>query len=443
MLQLYMKPWRQRESIFYGWWLTGVAALVMVIGTVPIFQGMTAWFVVLEGHFGWNKTQLSLAFSLTRVEGSVMGPIGGYLVDKLGSRRMVLIGLLILGLGFLAFGRINSLWQFYAAFVLMSVGAGLGSWLPMMTVLNNWFRRRRSTAMAMAMEGFSIGGVLLIPLLVWAIEPDIPGRPGWQATAMAIGIAVILVAFPISRLVRNRPEDYGTHPDGVSPALQTTEVGTGANRATVVDVEGYTWQQAVRTKNFWVITLAHACSSTVIVTIMVHLGPMLVDRGFSLQMVGWVVSAYTGVGAVFTMVGGYVGDRVRLQKALFAFTSVQSVAVVALIQTHTFPMAMLFAVLLGIGFGGRTPLTTSMRGTYFGRKAFASITGISMIPMNVLFMAMPLFAGIMFDQRGSYFIPFTVVAILSTIGSVLFLMLGDPHSPVTSLQPERGTVAAD
>jgi len=443
MFQPYMNLRRQRNGIFYGWWLTGVAALIMVIGTVPIFQGMTAWFVVLEGHFGWNKTQLSLAFSLTRVEGSVMGPIGGYLVDKLGSRRMVLIGLLILGAGFLAFSRINSLWQFYAAFVIMSVGAGLGSWLPMMTVLNNWFMRRRSTAMAMAMEGFSIGGVMLIPLLVWAIEPDIAGRPGWQATALAIGIAIIIVAFPISRLVRNRPEEYGTYPDGVARGLRSTEIAVGANRAIVEDVEGYTWQQAVRTKEFWMITLAHACSSTVIVTIMVHLGPMLVDRGFSLQMVGWVVSAYTGVGAVFTMVGGYVGDRVRLQKTLFVFTSVQSIAVVVLMQTHTLPMAMLFAVLLGIGFGGRTPLTTSMRGTYFGRKAFASITGISMIPMNVLFMVMPLFAGIMFDQQGSYSIPFSVVAILSTMGSVLFLTLGNPRSPMTSLQPERGAAAGD
>jgi len=74
---------------FYGWWLAGIAAMVMIIDTVPLFQGMTAWFVVLENQFGWSRTQLLGAFSLTRVEGSIMGPIGGYLIDRIGPSRMV------------------------------------------------------------------------------------------------------------------------------------------------------------------------------------------------------------------------------------------------------------------------------------------------------------------------------------------------------------------
>ena len=69
------------RGMFYGWWLAGIAALIMVIGTVPIFQGMPVWFVVLEKNFGWSSAQISLAFSLTRVEGSIMGPISGYLID--------------------------------------------------------------------------------------------------------------------------------------------------------------------------------------------------------------------------------------------------------------------------------------------------------------------------------------------------------------------------
>ena len=78
----------------------------MIIGTVPLFQGMTAWFVVLVNQFGWSRTQFSGAFSLTRVEGSIMGPIGGYLIDRIGPRSMVLIGLLILCTGWVA--RIES-----------------------------------------------------------------------------------------------------------------------------------------------------------------------------------------------------------------------------------------------------------------------------------------------------------------------------------------------
>ena len=71
-------------------------------------------------------------------------------------------------------------------------------------------------------------------------------------------------------------------------------------------------------------------------------------------------------------------------------------------------------------------MTTAIRGVYFGRKAFASITGISMIPMNVLLLAAPLFAGIMFDATGTYTVPFTTISVVCFIGSALFLMLGDP-----------------
>ena len=413
-----------RQGIFYGWWLTGIAAFVMVIGTVPIFQGMTAWFVVLEQQFGWNRAQLSLAFSLTRAEGTVMGPVAGYLVDKVGPRRMVLSGLLVMGVGFLLFSRVNNLWQFYGAFVLASMGAGFGTWLPMMTVLNHWFQKKRSLAMSLAMEGFALGGVFVIPVLAWSIDPAEPDRLGWRATAAIIGLGLIVMAGPVSRLVRNRPEEYGEVPDGRRNNQLRSEA-TGSNQGDREDGD-YTWQEAIRTRAFWLITMGHAGTSIVVVTLTVHLGPMLTDLGYSLQMVAWVVSTYTGVGAVFTLIGGYIGDRVPIHFALFVFSIVQSVAVVILLAADTVPLMFLFAVVMGVGFGGRAPMTTAIRGVYFGRRAFASITGVSMIPMNILMLAFPLFAGIMFDRVGDYVIPFTALAATSFVGSTMFLLLGKP-----------------
>ena len=351
-----------------------------------------------------------------------MGPVSGYLIDRLGPRRLVFVGLLVLGGGFLALSKVQTLWQFYLAFVMMSVGSGLGTWMPMMTMLNNWFRRRRAIAMAVAMEGFAIGGVLLVPALAWAIDPEQPGRLGWSNAAQVIGIVVLVLAFPISKMVRTRPEDYGLLPDG-EPARTVV----AQDRPQDDEEPDYTWQQAISTRSFWLIALGHSCSSIVIVSLMVHLGPMLVDRGLSLPTVGLVVATYTGVGAVFTMVGGYVGDRVPIRLAIFGFSAVQSVAAIVVLLADSTYIAFLFAVLLGIGFGGRTPLTTAIRGVYFGRKAFASITGVSMIPMNIFLFAAPLFAGIMFDATGSYSIPFVTIAIVSFIGAALFLLLGEPE----------------
>ena len=430
------------RRLFYGWVMVGLSAGIMVIGTVPIFQGMSAWNVVLQKEFGWSRTELALAFTLSRVEGSIMGPISGYLIDKLGPRQNVFIGMTIAGGGFLIFSWMDQLWHFYTAFVVISVGVGLGTWMPMMTVLNNWFNRRRATAMALAMEGFQVGGVLLVPVLVWAIDPDVPGRLGWRNTALILGIFMMAVAWPLSRMVKNTPEEAGQHPDGDAP-LATVSAGTV--RPAENGGPDYTWQQAVRTKTFWLITLGHACSSIVIVSVMVHLGPLLTDRGFSLATVGWIISVYTAVGAVFTLIGGYVGDRVPLRLAIFGFSSIQTLALAVLLLWDSLYMAYMFGILMGVGFGGRTPLTTAIRGVYFGRRAFASITGVSMIPMNLLLLAAPLYAGIAFDRTGSYFLPFATIAIMNLIGSAMFLLLGSPQAAESSRQtaPAAQTSQAD
>ena len=74
-----------------------------MLSSAPLIHAMTVWSVALEAHFGWSRTQLSMAFAFTRIEGGIMGPIEGYLTDRVGAKRMVLIGLIVLGIGFLIF----------------------------------------------------------------------------------------------------------------------------------------------------------------------------------------------------------------------------------------------------------------------------------------------------------------------------------------------------
>ena len=416
-------PVERLKGVFYGWWLVSLGAIALALSTLS-FQGITIWNPVLRGQFAWSTAQVAWGFSFARVEGSLSGPVAGYLVDKLGPRRMVLIGLLVQGIGFVLFSRVQELWEFYVAYLVMSLGAGAGTWLPIMTVLNNWFVRRRAMAIAMAMEGVAVGGIALVPALAWAVNPDEPDRFGWRATAAALGVLLMVLAWPMSRLFRDRPEDYGQHPDGRPPA--PVAISSPEPQSPTAAEPSYTWQQAIRTRAFWFISIGHAASAVVIATVTVHLGLLLDDRDFSLQTIGWIVSVVWAVAAVSTLVGGVVGDRVPIRLALFGFTAMQSVALLVLVLFQSEPMAFLFAVLLGIGFGGRIPLSIAIRGVYFGRKAFASITGISMTPTNVLVMGAPIFVGYMFDATGKYGVSFLTIAAVCILGSSLFLLLGDP-----------------
>ena len=416
------------SNVFYGWWLVGVSGLVMTLATVPLYHAMAIWAVALESSFGWSRTQIGFALTFTRIEGGFMGPLEGYLTDKLGPRRMILIGLLILSVGFLIFWQVNSLWTFYLAFIVMALGQGLGSWLPLMTALNNWFVRNRSKAMGFSNMGSRIGALILVPAIAWSIDPE-HDRLGWELTALILGIVTLILAIPLSKAIRDRPQDYGQGTDGdqvtegLSDSLNGSLSSYSNNPTAVVDL---TAKQAVMTPAFWLISFGHGFTSMVILAIMAHLGLLLMDKGFDIQTTGWVVTVYTAVAMAFQLVGGYLGDIAPKNRILFFFTTLQAVGVLVLTYADSLRTIYLFAVLFGAGFGGRNPLTTSIRGEYFGRASFGKILGLSTVPMNVLLLFASPFAGYIKDAQGSYANAFLILALLNFIGGICFLLAKRP-----------------
>ena len=417
------------RGMFHGWFLAGLSTLIVVLGDTPFYWGLSIWNPVLRNAFGWTAGQMSWAFAITQIEGGFLGPAEGLLIQKLGPRRAIFLGMIIFGLGFVLFSQVQELWQLYAVFFILSLGSGLAALLPMQTVMNNWFIRYKSRAMSFVYEGLAIGGIAVPLLLAWSIggaDPNISERYGWSNTALFIGILIMALAFPLARLVHNRPEDLGLRPDGDSAVPADASPVDVAVTHPEGEEQGYTLQEAIRSKTFWLMSFASAISSIVIVVALVHLGLMLDDRGFSLQTISVVTAVYTGTNAIFMLVGGYLGDRLPIRLVAFAFSAVQSLAVVVLVLSHDMEMLFLFAVLLGVGVGARMPVATAMRGVYFGRKAFAAISGISRVPSSIILFIAPLFAGFMRDATGTFDLSFLIIAAVSFLGSCLFLLLGDP-----------------
>ena len=415
------------RTMFYGWKLAGLAALVIGLASGPIWSGVGVWVKALEMHFGWSRAQLTGAFSLAQLEGSIFGPFLGYLIDRLGPRRMVLIGLVVTGLGFILFSRTDSLLIFYVSYGLIMLGTAAGSWLPLMTVVNRWFIRKRGIAMAVAAEGSPLGGLLLLPVLAWAVTPS---HFGWSTTSLWIGIVFLGLAFPISRFIRERPEEYHELPDGDSAANgNKSHLDVGSTLPQYMRGKpqpDFTARQAIRTSAFWLITFGHAFNTILFATLTVHLVPMLTDQGLSLQSSANVFSVMMGVAAVFQLVGGYVGDRMETRVAVAVFGFIQAAGFTLAVFAQGMPMAILFAVLFGAGFGGRNPLTVAIRAEYFGPNAFATITGISSAPMYLFMLAAPLFAAFIFDTQGSYMIAWLILGAIGAVSGVFFLLAKKP-----------------
>jgi MFS family permease len=411
------------DRIFYGWRLVGTSMVTLALLSGTSFHGVGVFFVALVQQFGWSRTAISVDFSMGRVEGGLLGPPTGYLTDRLGTRRMVLIGLGLLGAGFVALSFTNGLPMFFGAFALVFLGNGLGGFLPLMTAINHWFRRLRTTAMAIAMTGNSLGG-LLVPVLAWAIVAH-----GWRATALGLGLTIWAAALPLSMMVRNRPEEYGLRPDGDSGSRASAD-GERISE-TDDDDESFTVAEAVRTPTLWLITAVHGFSGAALSITFVHIAPHLADRGLSLPVVGSVVMTYTVIGAVSQLLAGVIGDRLPKPPLIAAFVALQGVGVVIAVNIADVTTAFIFAILFGLGIGGRTALLTAIRGDYFGRKSFATILGITQLPMNALWMTAPIIAGYLFDTTGSYTAPFLGVAALNFLAAALILAARKPALPAS------------
>ena len=416
---------KRPSQVFYGWWMVGITVFSLAVIIAPVFQGMTLFFVALQRQFGWSHTLLSVAFSLTRAEGALLGPLEGFLTDRLGTRRMILIGYIIAGAGLVAFSFIQNIVGLFIVFVVIFTGVGLGGFIPLMSALNHWFIRRRSLAMAIGLTGINLGG-LLMPAMAWAII-----AVGWRTTALGLGIAVWLLAVPIASLVRNRPEDYGLRPDG-DPPLEPSGRETTTQDGTSRGYDGsFSVGEALQTSAFWVITASHGFSAIAAITIGIHIAPALTnDSGMSLQMAATIILAFGVMAAVSQVVGGLIGDRFPKPPLIATYIAIQASGILVVATIHTVAGAFIFALLYGIGFGGRVPLLTAIRGDYFGRRNFATILGVSQAPMNLVMMGAPIAAGYLFDRLGSYTVPFLILAGLNLLGASMILLARKPALPV-------------
>lgn len=424
------------RSVFYGWWLVGIAVVLLTLMALSVFQGLGTFLVALQREFGWSRTVLSGAFSLSRAQGAVIGPLEGWLIDKVGNRRMILFGYLLMAFGFLMFSQVGNnsfwdigvfrlesgVWQFYVAFITISLGSGVGGWLAIMALLNNWFVRQRSLAIATSMSGIHLGG-LLVPVLALGIE-----LYGFRYTTFGIAIFLAALILPVFTLLRDKPEDMGLLPDGGrATSRQPSERGASKNAPADDDEPEFTAMQALRTRAFWILTIVHMSSSVSIVTLALHLAPKLTDMGMSLSGAGTIVLIYTILALPAQFVAGWLADRMPKPPLIFFFIFLQGIAIMLVAVTDQIFMALIFAVMYGIGFGGRIPLLTSIRGEYFGRKAFATIMGLSQMPNNICMIFAPLFAGFMFDTTGTYFIPFAFFGLLNVLGAFLMLTVKRPQ----------------
>lgn len=426
MLSLFLGTRRRVQRVFYGWWIVAAGFALQVLHGGLLFHGFTVYFVPLQAEFGWTRALLSSGFSLTRLESGILGPLQGWAVDRLGPRRIVIVGILIFGGGFVLFGGIQSIFMFFVAFVLMALGSSLGGFLAVSATVTNWFARKRATAMGIAMTGMGVGG-LLVPGLAWSMTTF-----GWRPTAVASGLIIWLVGIPAALLLRHKPEQYGYLPDGAqaSPIVeraQRSAVATAHREEAATPEHGFTAREALRTPAFWLLSGGHASALLVVSSVSIHQVPHMVQQmQLSLEAAGGVVAYLMVMTVAGQIAGGYVADRVNKRALLVACMLGHASGLLFLAYATTVVHLVMFGTLHGLAWGIRGPTIQSLRADFFGRGSFGTILGFSSLVIMMGMMVAPIFAGWLADLRGDYRLAFTILALLTALGSVFFLFARKP-----------------
>jgi len=400
-----------RLRIFYGWWIVGACFLIAFYVSSVIFYGFTVFFEPLVREFGWSYTQVSFASSLRGLEMGILSPLIGSLVDRFGSRRLLLAGTITVGIGLILLSYTQSLLMFYGAMAFMAFGAGGCTSVVTMTAVARWFRRDIGKALGIMSAGFGASG-LMVPLIVWLVDAC-----GWRTALIALGLGMWIIGIPLAFVIRDSPEQYGYLPDGASPdepAIRD-DPQTAGSSMTIWDV--------LKDRSLFCLNLAEAIRFMVLASVVIHIMPHLSNTGMSRSTAGIIAAAIPLVSIIGRFSFGWLGDVFDKRYITSLAFCLMGIGVSALTFVHMKVGLALFLLSFPAGFGGISVLRGTILREYYDARAFGTMMGIMMGFAAVGGIIGPTLAGWAYDTFGNYQFVWSVFSVLLFLTIVLILKI--------------------
>ncbi|MBC5764156.1 MFS transporter [Ramlibacter albus] len=406
-------------KVFYGWRLVAAGAIIQFLHAGLLLQAFGAYVAVLSDEMGWSKTALSGGAALQSIEGALLGPALGWIMDRFGGRAMMQLGIVAFGLGFMALSQIDTIGGFYTAILIIAIGSSFSGYFPLSVTLVHWFRRKRARALSTMGLGLALGG-LAVPVVAASI-----GAFGWRATAFGSGVISIVVGLPLARMFRRYPSEIGETEDGM-PADAPVPLNADAGDAAGPQRQ-FTAAEALRTPAFWLLGAGHGMALLVVSAVNVHaISHIKEGLGYSVAQASLVFTLLTISQVGGLLLGAAVGDKWEKRKVAAACMVAHAAGLLMLAYATHPVMLAAFAVLHGAAWGLRGPFMQAIRADYFGVQAIGMIMGVSAFLIAVGQVAGPLVAGAFRDAHGHYQVGFTVLALIAGAGCVVFGMARKP-----------------
>jgi len=423
---------KRLSDMYWGWWTVITCALITSYGSGTFHYGFSVFVHPIVHELGWSMALVSGAFSLYRLESGVAAPLAGYLVDRMGAKKVITLGAILMGAGYICLSQTRTILPFYLACLIISIGFGFSTGQVIgTTVISKWFIKKRGKALGLY---FSIAGSsgLLVPILSQLIFLF-----GWRTTLLILGPLTWLAVLPLASRLKHKPEAYGLLPDG-DVSVDDPGIPESASAQGPEDFS-FSFLGAARTPSFWLLAICLSLFQMTMSSVFVHLVPYLIATGFDARLAAVVVTCVT-VASVFGRGGfGWLSDLISKKMLLMAGFLMQFVSILALmsVQKNESAVYVIFFVLaFGFSYGSIIVLRPALVAEFYGREKFGtiwgSLQGISLFGG----IAGPVVLGLIYDHRKSYHLGLVFISLINIVAFFLILLLRPPNSKTGKKQTD-------
>ena len=407
---------RKTPRVYYGWYIVATFMFIALV-TNGARASFGIFVIPMSEEFGWDRTTMTAAGFLGAVVAGLIQPFIGRMFDATGGRKIILAGLIGVGVTMILLSFTPNFWFLILMFgVVASVAGGGVSINNMSAMLARWFSRRRATVMGLNAAGASMGGMIIVPLAMYLLQAT-----SWRLTWVALGVVILVLAVPLAFIfIREFPANLGLQPDGDEEPTEDLVVGTPQRRPGPLEADR--WTQPLRSWPFWQVSFSYmVCGSTTFM-LSVHFVPYAIDRGVSANLAATIFGVMLGLNVFGSLGAGLLADRFGRKNLLALVYFLRGTGYMVLLLPGIFGWTLLsgdlglwlFAVVTGFSWWATLPLTSSLTADVYGLRTLGTISGITFAAHQIGAASSVLFAAVIYDITGSYTIPFLIA------GSLLF-----------------------
>jgi MFS family permease len=402
------------KGIYYGWWIVLAAFLNLFFAVGLVFYGLPVFYTSLVDSLHFTRSQVAQGLFLGFL---IVAPAFGFmgaLIDRVGARRVLRVGVLLVALPLVLMGGMTRLWQYYVLCIVEVVGYVLAGPISNQVLVSNWFQAKRGRAMGYAYLGLGLGGVAAPVLAAYLI-----GEVGWRRAFVIIGAMIGVVLFPIAQwLTRSTPGEMGLVPDGVEPTLAPGE----ASPASSLQLGA-----AVRTANFWLILAGSTLTIGAIGTVIQQFVLFLRDVGYTTLQASRVSSGLLSAGLVGRVAVGYLVDRYNKKNVMALFYLLLALAIPLLLVARQPAALWAFALIFGFAMGADYLLIPLITAECFGLAALGKLLSLIIMADSLGQFFGPVLAGRIFEATHSYDLAWSIITTAGILGAAAIYAVRIPR----------------